>query len=215
MDDFVKDFVSPATLILFGWLLGILSPALIEIIRRHRDLPLLLSAIRTDLAELRIVLAFTAFGLRSGSGELDRKYLEWTKNVLATYNGNEEIRRSAEFVATLLAAPDQDIEGVSKAWAARRAGGHSLKKFYAHTIDASLPTIWQLSGPLQTELLDISRRLTHLNEEVEQAQYYFHLTFESTGQNHAIANANLKSSYRNIANMACIVVDRIDAIRNL
>jgi hypothetical protein len=215
VDDFTKDFAVPAALVLLGWLLGVLSPALIEYIRRDRDRKLICSAIRDDLSELRVVLAFTAFGIRSGSGQLDRGFLEWTKNVLITYKGEEDIQRSASFVSTLLAEPDQNIAAVAQAWAARRTGGHSLKKFYANTIDSNLPTIWQLSRELQTELLDISRRLTHLNEEVEQAQYYFRLTFECTGQNHSIANQNLASSYRNVADMACRVVDRIDAIRNL
>jgi hypothetical protein len=197
-------------------LLGVLSPALIELIRRERDGPLIRAAIKDDLGELRLTLAFTALSIRSGSGDIDRKFLEWEKSVLCSYNGKEDTSQSLDYLNKLLSESDQNIATVALAWAARRPGGLSLKKFFAPTIEANLPTIWQLGAPLQTELLDISRRLSHLNEEVEQAQFYFRLTFETlTSANRAIASANLKAAYRNVADMAARIADRIDKVGNL
>jgi hypothetical protein len=87
MEAGMNDLWIPLAFVFIGWLLGVLSPAMIEIIRRKRDLPLLKNAIRSDLSELRLILALSAVNLKAAQGLTDRRLLEWQQDVLASYRG--------------------------------------------------------------------------------------------------------------------------------
>jgi hypothetical protein len=204
-------------LVIVGWLLGVLSPAMIEIIRRQRDYPLLQQALRADLAELRLVLALNAIGLKTARGLLDRKLLEWQRDVLTSHRGKSDMTKMLETTNSMLGYSDADLSALAAFEAQKKVAiGHGLKKFAAPTVSAMIPTLWQLPRGLQLELLEINQALSHLNEEVEYAQYYFRLTFENLpSANHAIAKANLTSSYMNIADMATRLVDKIDHVSHL
>jgi len=204
-------------LVIVGWLLGVLSPAMIEIIRRQRDYPLLQQSLRADLAELRLLLALSAIGLKTAQGLLDRELLEWQRDVLSSHRGKSDMAKMLERTNTMLSYSDADLSALAAFEAQNKvATGHGLKKFSAPTISAMIPTLWQLPRGLQVELLEINQALSHLNEEVEYAQYYFRLTFENLASaNHAIAKANLTSSYMNIAGMATRLVEKIDHVSHL
>ena len=204
-------------LVVVGWLLGVLSPAMIEIIRRQRDYPLLQQSLRADLSELRLVLALSAINLKCAQGLQDRTLLEWQRNVLASYSGKSDISRMLEGVNTMLTYSDSDLTALAGLEAQKGiTTGHGLKKFSAPTVSAMIPTLWQLPRGLQIELLEINQALSHLNEEVEYAQYYFRLTFENLASaNHSIAKANLTASYKNIADMAVRLVKKIERVSHL
>jgi hypothetical protein len=203
-------------LVFIGWLLGVLSPAVVEVIRRQRDFPLLKQAIASDLAELRLLLALSSVTLKSAQGLLDRPLLLWQRNAIASYRGATDLTKQLEYTDKLLAFSDKDIAAVAALEASKKPSGHGLKRFNAPTIAALVPTMWQLPRGLQIELLGINQALCHLNEEVEYAQYYFKLTFEALPSgNHAIATANLMAAYRNVAEMAARLVQKIDEVAHI
>src|SRR4051812_38764967 len=109
----MEDPWTSIALVIVGWLLGVLSPAMIEIIRRQRDYPLLQQALRLDLAELRLVLAFNAIGLKTARGLLDRKLLEWQRDVLTSYRGKSDMTKMLETTNTMLSYSDADLNALA------------------------------------------------------------------------------------------------------
>lgn len=190
---------------------------MIELIRRQRDFPLIQESIRSDLAELRITLAVSAIGLKTAQGLLDRQLLEWQRDILSSHRGKSDMSKLLGTATSMLAFSDANLAALAALETQKKGStGHGLKTFSAPTVSAMFPTLWQLPRGLQIELLEINQALSHLNGEVEYAKYYFRLTFENLPPgNHAIAKANLASSYLNIADMAIRLVGKIDKVSHL
>jgi hypothetical protein len=64
-------------LLIFGWLLGLLSPAIVDEIRRRRETAAVRAALKSELHELRYRLGLAVYFLRMRFGEVDRDFLVW------------------------------------------------------------------------------------------------------------------------------------------
>ena len=89
-----------------------------------------------------------------------------------------------------------------------------MKKYTAPLLESKFALISSLDAPLQNRLLEIRTNLNLFNEEVEEARYYFQLTFNGSlsNQNREIATNNLKQCYLKVASSAKIVVNHISQI---
>lgn len=68
--------------LVFGWLLGLLGPAIVDRARRAREAGRDRRAIRAELSELNGVLDLAAFQAHKAAGRIDRAVLEWlTRNL--------------------------------------------------------------------------------------------------------------------------------------
>ena len=78
--------------LLLRWLLGLLSPRIIDAIRAkclRRDLAV---AIRSEAQDLQYRVAATSFRLAQWYGEVSRDYLIWLKPKVMQYEGNEPVQ---------------------------------------------------------------------------------------------------------------------------
>lgn len=138
---------------------------MVEIIRQQHDYPLVQQALRADLAEPRLVLALNVNGLKTARGLLDRKLLEWQRDVLTSYRGKSDMTSMLETTNSMLCYSDADLDALAAFEAQKKVAiGHGSKKFSAPTVSAVIPTLWQLPSGLQLELLEINQALFHLNQ---------------------------------------------------
>ena len=97
-----------------GWLFGLLSPVIVDEIRRRRSSKKAKSAIFTELTEIRLKLAFTAYTLAKSFGNWDREFLEWFSSITEIYSGSYEDLKTPNHIKDLLALSDDELEDIAK-----------------------------------------------------------------------------------------------------
>jgi hypothetical protein len=200
--------------LLLGWLLGLLSPAIIEAIRvkyRRRDLA---AAIRAEAQDLQYRAASMSFILAKQSGDLTREYLVWLKPKLAQYKGNEPVQAVREIVEKLVEAPDQDLLAVAIHMRAEKGIGLSLKRIRASLIEASMASIVHFPPEYQLRIHEFRNQLDVLNQEIEATRESLWMTYDSSlsKENHERIEEDLVRKYNFVRGISMRVADRLQAI---
>lgn len=92
--------------------------------------------------------------------------------------------------------------------------GLSLKKFSLSFLDSSITSLAKFDAILQSQLLEIKTRIGFMNETVDEARYYFRLSFQDgiSPGNYEIANINMIGCYKTCASQARDVIKIIGEI---
>jgi hypothetical protein len=93
----------------------------------------------------------------------------------------------------------------------------SVKKYRVPYIESRLTDLGAFDEEAQALILDIQWRFSLYNEEVDEARFYFKLTYESgvSEENHRRAAQGVESTYRNLAQMARHIIERINKLSPL
>src|SRR2546428_7651163 len=83
----MNDTYEKIVLIIVGWLLGLLGPAIVDSIRKRREAREAKTAIWTELQELQFRLVSTVSQLEMRYGNANKEFLAWLKSVLEKYRG--------------------------------------------------------------------------------------------------------------------------------
>ncbi|MCW5590685.1 MAG: hypothetical protein KIS74_01175 [Burkholderiales bacterium] len=207
-----------AAFVLLGWLLATLSPVIADAIRKRRRRADSRKVVLAELAELKYRLSVVAYYCEMRYGNPDRPYLEKLRPVLEAYTGPMAVASVKQKVDMLLAMSDQQIQAVAEVERGDpSASGLSLKKYPVPFLDMRLKDVEALPDLVQPLLLEIHTQLGMLDQEAENAQYYFRLTFDSslTGDNRDRVEGNLTQAYRQYANVARTIVKRIGELEAL
>lgn len=177
------------TLIVVGWLLGLLGPTIVDAIRQRRQNERGRIAILGELRELACTLALAAHGVRASLGTLDRDFLAWLKKDLESHATGSDVRSVIPKLNVLLQQPDHSL---AEALFAAKAGdgiGVVLQKYSTAMLDSRVSALWSFDTQLQRQLLNLKRELTLLDDLVDQSRKYADLTFSLDGADRvAVAN---------------------------
>ena len=200
--------------LLLGWLLGLLSPRIIDAIKARYDRTALIGAIKEEAQDLQYRVAASCFLLRQRYGEITREYLEWLKPKLLAYRGNEPVETVRQFVEVLLNAPDEQLAALAERMQAQPGVGLSLKTFNSGFIESNLAALHSLPIPYQRCIHEFRNQLVPLNQEIERAADSLRMTYDSsiTDENHERLVADLRSKYVFIEGMCRRVCDRLQAV---
>ncbi|MBS0160889.1 MAG: hypothetical protein JSS26_20100 [Nitrospira sp.] len=198
-------------LILLGWALGLLSPAVVEGIRRRRDSTAVRDALLSELRDLRYRVALASFRACSTYGDIDREYLVWLEAVLRSCPEIKADNSVLRLIEEHLALDDKAFkEFVRMSKEENPALG--LKKYAVPLLDARLQSLWHLPLSFQRGLLAVRTHLNLLNEEIDQSRYYFGLTFTIDGDNHKRVVENFVGAQRNFAVQAKRIINEIQKL---
>lgn len=200
--------------LLLGWLLGLISPRIVDTIQAkyfRRDLA---RAIRSETEDLLYRVAITSFLLTYKYGDISREYLVWLKPKLLRYEGNEPVESIRKLAETLHAAPDDQLVALAAHMRAEEGMGLSLKTFSASLIEASLGSILHFSPEYQRRIHEFRNQLSILNQEIERALESLRMTYDSSisNENHLQLKADLVTKYQTIQGICMRVADRLQAI---
>jgi hypothetical protein len=200
--------------LLLGWLLGLIGPRIIDSIKAKYSRRDLCAAIRVEAQDLQYRVAITSFLLAQRFGGVTREYLEWLKPKLAKYQGNEPVESIRKFVETLLAADDNQMQGIINHMRAEEGVGLSLKRFSASLIESSLVTLHNFPADYQNYVHEFRNQMSPLNQEIEAALLVHRMTFDSriTEENHRRLTNDLNAKYQIIRGMCIRVADRLEAV---
>src|SRR3989344_6037816 len=101
--------IRDALIITFGWLLGLLAPAITNAIKDRRELNVVKIALLAELRELQYNLVLIAFRIESRYGTLDHTFLNWVKNILNKYVGINSTEKISKTIETLLKLKAEEL----------------------------------------------------------------------------------------------------------
>lgn len=206
----VEDTIEKVLFLLLGWALGLLAPVIVDAIKRKKEMAQTRIALLDELHEVKYRLALSAYFTETRFGVVDRTYLTWLRTVVSEYKGQKPKDSILSLIDTKLALPDEQLDLVAKSELAQPEGGLALKKYVVPLLDSRISSLWFFDGGFQRLLLEVRNELNLLNEEVDQARYYFGLTFTKLeGDNYARVNSNLTNCYRQMAERAKIAANKI------
>ena len=87
------DTIEKLLLLAFGWLLGMLGPAVTEAIKRRRENSQVRVALVAELREVSYRLALANYLINIHFGTVDRAYLQWFESVTSGYDGPSVVKR--------------------------------------------------------------------------------------------------------------------------
>jgi hypothetical protein len=199
--------------LILGWLFGLLSPLIVNLIRRAYSKKELFNAIRTEIKECQIRVLYVTNLLGFRCGKFDKEFLNWCLSYFQNYKGVESIEDAIESIEYFLSVKDEDIENVlALKRAMEKNHGLSLKKFYLPFLDSKIDEVSFFNIELQNIIYDIKSRLQLINEEIDSTIAYFHMTFDSSmsHENHDIVKKELIRIYITLQEQLIILVKKMD-----
>ncbi len=187
--------------LLLGWLLGMLSPAIIEEIRRRRRLNRLQRAIALELHELQFQMAMHSFVFRQRNAtRLDDDFLRWLEATIKAYKGNEPSESFLALISALLAVP------IHQRGHRDPKRGLSLSEANAPLLNIHTSEIALFPVQSQAVLLNISQQVSFFNQQVSGLRRMFDRTFDNlsnTSRENVLQN--LEEGYQHLADRALLL----------
>jgi hypothetical protein len=202
-----------------GWVLGLASHLIIEEYRRWRERRDLKLTLRSELHELQYRLALVAWQVHQRFGRLDRALLDWFRPIVIGYKGvNADPKFVAAFQSLAAVPPDQldrDIKAAAGMFKAPAGTALVLKKYAAGFLDSRVSSLSSLDSELVSRLSEIRSQLAFINEDVDQARFYFQLTYNSSlsDGNRNRAEQSLSSVQEGAVTRCRQIVDQISKLK--
>src|SRR2546426_11055443 len=159
-----------------GWLLGLLSPIIAEEVKNRRTKALVRLAILSELREVRLKLVFLVFLVESRFGSYNRDLLNWFRPIVQEYRGPHSTQDIINMIEQHIALTDDQLRATAQHFRTLRSEGLSLKKYYTPLIESRLHDLTFFEKDFQNQVLEFQTRLNLLNEEVDEARFYFEKT---------------------------------------
>jgi hypothetical protein len=208
------DGLKDVLLLILGWLLGLLAPAIVAIIRDKREARVIKSAVLTELHELQYRLVLVIYRVESKHGKLNQEFFKWAQSILTDYKGINSRDSLLKTIGPILKLTNDEISTLTQDRNHQVANGLSLKKLSLSLLDSSLASLSKFDPVLQGQLLEVKTHIGFMNEIVDDSRYYFRLSFQEgiSPQNYEIANANMINSYKDYVVQGRAVIDIIGKI---
>jgi hypothetical protein len=199
--------------IVLGWLLGLLSPAIVNSIQRHYRRKEIQQGIITELTDLRFRIATAAWRFESRFGTCDRTLINWFIQILESYKGATDTTQFLERTKNLSMLNDTALSDYAASQKANPGDGLGVKKYRLPYLDANIGELGLFDEKSRAAILDVRAQLDLFNEEVDSARSYHKMTFElGDTDNHAIAVLSVETCYKNLGRKAKHIADRIGPI---
>jgi hypothetical protein len=200
-------------ILIIGWLLGLLAPAIVDTIRDKREAKVIKDAIFTELRELEYRLMLVVYRIESKYGALNQEFFKWAQSILVEYDGINSIDSLLKTIGPILKLTDEEMDNFAK-YARQESqpnSGLALKKHSLALLDSNLVLLSKFHPILLGQLLEIKTHIGFINEIIEDARYYFRLSFQDniSPLNSQIADRNMIDSYKTYASQARVVIDII------
>ena len=203
-------------ILFFGWLLGLLAPAINDKIKNNRELTNAYATIKSELNEVAFRLVLASFYAAKHLGKADQEFLKWVKDSLVLYQGNERTENVTRLVEQLLKLKTEELAHWNASNAAKELNAMILVKFAVPFVDARVNAFHQMASMVQIQLLSIRSDVRLLDDLVDQSRTYFHLTFDKLkGTNYAIVVENLRGVYSHYMERCRIAAERIHNLQSV
>lgn len=169
--------------LLLGWLLGLLAPAIVNLIKQVREDDRCKAAIRRELITLGYRLTVVVHGLDLRQGSISEDQLLWTDDYMNRFTKNRHDLKVIASVRMLLEQQDP-VRGQLMAKFRKTSSSPRLQKYSVASLDGRVTSIYTFKTEEQIRLLEIKSQLTFLDDQVDRNRELTNMTFTVTGSNH-------------------------------
>ena len=198
-----------------GWLGGVLSPALVEAIKRKHETTAVLSAIKTELNEVGYRLVLASYSIEQHLGTVDRIFLKWVQDSMVVYYGDEPTENIAKYVSAQLSWSDEQLAAYVANEAANGVKVIVVPKFAMPFSDTRVPGWHAIPPNVRLGLLAIHTDIELINDAVDQTRNYFNLTFAKLESNHETVLQNLRGAYKQYGRRCRLAAQRMQGLHAL
>jgi hypothetical protein len=206
----MDEFLEKLTILVVGWLLGLLGPAIVDAIRRTRENKLGRKAILSELHEVGGVLAVAVFAVKSKQGTVDRAHLEWLKTYLERGKRTTAYTDWIGRLETQLSWSDEEIARNFTTMKVDDGKGTLLQRYPVPLLDSRVSALWSFDTSFQRRLLEIRQIMHRLDGLVDRTYKLHDMSFSNLdATNRALLSENVKGTAAFYAESAKHVVDKI------
>lgn len=200
--------------LLLGWLLGILSPLIVDRVKRRYQIDDVKRGILTELKEARSRLAMMAYVIAVRLGGYDRNLLTWIASVLKEYEGSEPKDEALKAIERLSKLTDEQLAALAHQVKFKPGGALSLKNLSVPFLDANMGLLSLFPVDFQNRILEIRAQIDLLNQEIDEATSFYWKTFDSgtSEDNYKIISDSIRTKYQLIEGAARRLADKISNI---
>jgi hypothetical protein len=170
--------------LLLGWFLGLLTPGIVDAIRRPKERRELATGLRIELGELRQRVALHGWYVRSRHGLHTKENIQWALD--AVNSGPTTGHLKAESLDALRHLANSTVEDLTRLNAYNKSKRASLAlsvpRIEAPFMTTHLGRLTLFSAETQRQLLLINAQVNLFNEQVEQATEFFKMTFSADSE---------------------------------
>ena len=179
-----------------GWLLGLLSPLLAELIQRPLKRRQLRKSILVQLKHLRYECAGMAFLTKSQSGEMNRPFIEWAVGIFDKDKGAHDTTDLANVARRFLNFTEEDIAQLAKHGSEARL---QMRRLSIDFLASQVPNVHLFNPEFQRIYHEILGRIATINALADLLRTYELKTFDAmTPENRAALLANHQIASRHI-----------------
>lgn len=201
-------------LVFFGWLLGMLAPAVVDAIRQQRMDAKCRIAIRVELRSLALRLVSVVHGLHTDSGDVTDEELAWAKKNIMRFSEGDESEKLTKALQGLSEIDPGKRRAVLQSLV-KPGVVAGFQKYAVSVLDARVSTIHTFETTEQLQLLEIRTQIAFLDELVERSKKLLDMSFTVTGTNHALVLQDSARCELNYGKRAALIVGLIAKLPEL
>ncbi|GGC23946.1 hypothetical protein [Pseudoduganella buxea] len=209
----MSDILEKLIVLIIGWLLGLLGPAIVDGIRRKRENKLGRKAIHAEMHDLSGVLALVVYMVRLREGTVDREIMQWLKNCVDADGRSEQFKKWSLNLATQLSWSDEELTNFAAFGTQQDGKTVVMQKYPVPLLDSRVAALWSFDTSFQRRLLEIRQLMHRLDDLVDRSRKLQDMTFTSlTDENRALVEQNIMQTISFYGQTAKQVVDKINAL---
>ncbi|HZT33485.1 MAG TPA: hypothetical protein VFA33_26595 [Bryobacteraceae bacterium] len=212
MLDYVGE-LEPLLMLVLGWAMGLLSPTIVEKIRRRYKQRDLMNAVVDEFLGLQYTMTMVAWIHRARNAEVTDSFLDSIIPIIEQYKGPD---RNEEMITAMKRSrerPEQDRIAHHKVMR-KPESGLSVKQYALPLFVSQMADLSMCPIDFQRAVLNIRYHLDLYNQSIPLLQSLFDKTFASlTEENLAIIRANIEQGYKDVGQRAEIIKNAISELR--
>jgi hypothetical protein len=199
--------------VVLGWLFGLLSPNIVERLRRPYERKELENAVLAELDEMRYTMASAAYAVNDHLFETSNEFLDWVLPVIRAYEGPRTSFHLAEVVAKIRALDPAVRIAMLKA-RANPDRGIVLKEYGLPFTIAKAHELRICSLTFQRGVFSIVGKVDMFNQQVRYLQRQTELTFDNSlnDPSRSAVHDNLQRGTRKLGEAARAIADEISGL---
>ena len=199
------------SLLFIGWLLGLLSPIIINAIQERGKASKLQQSILSEIDEFRITMAALVYRVASNVNALNHELIEYLLPIYEASNSVKEYDGIFKGLREMQKLTPEQLHYAQEQQVSHRF--LSVKKYDLPYLRVKVNELSSLDDDFQRKSFELLTLIDIFNEEIDESRFFHRLTFDeniSLDKQQEIAE-QLMSNYQTISRRAKIILEKIDA----
>lgn len=202
-------------ILILGWLLGLLAPAIVDLIKRGRENKLGRDAIKHELNDLHVKLIFSVLRIEEHQGKLNSENLDWFVKQMNRHKHQPNLNKIYTTYHQLLNLSEDQLEIIAAARKSKDGISLTLQKYATPLLDSRVAALWSFETNDQRVLLELRSVIDIMAEIVDRARHFTNLTFTKLENgNYDLVVDNITGCYQQYAIQAMRAAELIQDFSN-